>query len=147
VAFVVLYDACVLHPAPVRDLLLRIAGSGIVRARWTDRILDECFSSILARRPDLDASALARTRALMCAAVPDCLISGFEELEHDLDLPDPKDRHVLAAAIRAGAQLIVTFNLKDFPDHVLERYQMEAKHQSRLVRAVARFHELQGPAI
>ena len=53
-AFVVLYDACVLYPAPLRDLLIRIANTGIVRARWTDAILDECFRSIL-KRPDLDA--------------------------------------------------------------------------------------------
>lgn len=63
-AFVVLYDACVLYPAPLRDLLIRIANTGIVRARWTDAILDECFRSIL-KRPDLTPEALKRTRDLM----------------------------------------------------------------------------------
>lgn len=132
-AFVVVYDACVLHPAPLRDLLVRIALSGVVRARWTERILDECFDSIRARRPDLSVESLARTRALMCAAVPDCLVTRYEGLEEGLDLPDPKDRHVLAAAIRAGAQAIVTSNLRDFPDHVLERYDIEAKHPDEFV--------------
>lgn len=132
-AFVVVYDACVLHPAPVRDLLVRIANTGIVRARWSERILDECFASILERRSDLDAAMLARTRTLMCDAVPDCIVSGFEHLEAGIDLPDPGDAHVLAAAVRAGAQAIVTFNLKHFPDHLLERYDVEAKHPDEFV--------------
>jgi hypothetical protein len=59
-AFVVIYDACVLYPAPLRDLLLRLAAKGLVRARWTDQILDECFRSILLNRPDLNEAALHR---------------------------------------------------------------------------------------
>jgi predicted nucleic acid-binding protein len=132
-AFVVVYDACVLYPAPLRDLLLRIANTGVVRARWSERILDECFRNIAAQRPDLAASALERTRDLMRAAVPDCIVTGFEHLEAGLDLPDPDDRHGLAAAVRANAQAIVTFNLRDFPDHVLERYDVEAKHPDEFV--------------
>ncbi len=99
-AFIVLYDACVLYPAPLRDLLVRIAKTGIVRARWTDAILDECFRSILEQRPDLKPKALERTRELMKQAVPDCLVTGFETLVEGLSLPDRDDRHVLAAAIR-----------------------------------------------
>ncbi|MGI8548347.1 MAG: PIN domain-containing protein [Gemmatimonadaceae bacterium] len=132
-AFVVIYDACVLYPAPVRDLLLRIANTGIVRARWSERILDECFRSIVVQRPDLAPQALERTRRLMREAVPDCMVTGFEHLEDGLELPDPDDRHVLAAAIRANAQTIVTFNLRDFPDHVLERYDIESKHPDEFV--------------
>jgi hypothetical protein len=132
-AFVVVYDACVLYPAPIRDLLLRIANAGIVRARWTERILEECFRNIAKDRPDLAIDALNRTRRLMCDAVPDCLVAGYEHLEHALDLPDLDDRHVLAAAIRANAQAIVTFNLRDFPDHVLQRYDIEAKHPDDFV--------------
>ncbi len=113
-ARVVVYDACVLHPAPLRDLLIRIARAGLVRARWTDAILDECFRSILRRRPEL-ASPLERTRELMNAGVADCLIIGYEDLVDTLKLPDPNDRHVLGAAIRAGAETIVTANLADFP--------------------------------
>lgn len=132
-AFTVVYDACVLHPAILRDLLIRIGNSGIVRTRWSERILDECFRSILARRPDLDEAALSRTRTLMCIAVPDCIVSHFDDLETSFDLPDDNDRHVLAAAIRANAQAIITFNLRDFPDHVLERYDVEAKHPDEFV--------------
>ena len=71
--------------------------------------------SILRRRPDLTEAQLARTRQLMCDAVPDCLTTGYEELIDGLHLPDPDDRHVLAAAIRSGSQVIVTENLSDFP--------------------------------
>ncbi len=132
-AFVVVYDACVLHPAPLCDLLIRIAATGAVRARWTERILDECFESILRARPDLKADALRRTRALMIAAVPDCLVRGFEGLVGGLTLPDPDDRHVLAAAIRAGAEVIVTANLADFPSSALSTFQIEAKHPDDFV--------------
>jgi hypothetical protein len=132
-AFVVLYDACVLYPAPLRDLLVRLANTGVVRARWSDAILDECFRNILEQRPDLKPEALQRTRELMTRAVPDCMVTGFEELIDGLVLPDPNDRHVLAAAIRAGAQAIVTFNLVDFPAERLQPYNIDAKHPDDFV--------------
>jgi predicted nucleic acid-binding protein len=132
VAAVVIYDACVLHPAPLRDLLIRLARAGLVQARWTDQILDECFRSILRRRPEL-AAPLQRTRELMIAAVPDCLVIDYEDLIESLTLPDPEDRHVLAAAIRAAARTIVTSNLRDFPSAVLARYALAAKHPDNFV--------------
>ena len=132
-AFVVIYDACVLYPAPLRDLLIRLAQSGIVRARWSSEILDECFRSILEQRQDLKPEALTRTRELMTDAVPDCMVSGHEKMIDALDLPDPEDRHVLAAAIRSGAQAIVTFNLKDFPEAHLAAYEVEAIHPDDFV--------------
>ena len=132
-ALIVLYDACVLHPAPLRDLLIRIAHTGVVHARWSEQILDECFRGILARRPDLKPEALARTRELMNDAVSDCLVEGFENLIDGLSLPDLDDRHVLAAAIRAGAQVIVTTNLQDFPARALAPYHLEAKHPDDFV--------------
>lgn len=132
-SFTVVYDACVLYPAPLRDLLLRIALSGVVRARWSDRILDEMTTAILRSRPELDAAGLARTRELMCRAIPDCLVTGFESLIPGITLPDPDDAHVVAAAIRAGAQAVVTFNLKDFPNQHLEGWNMEAKHPDEFV--------------
>ena len=92
-AFVVVYDACVLYPAAVRDLLIRLAASGLFQARWTDRILDECFRSIVAARPGL-AGKLDRTRALMEAAIPAAVVTGYEPLVPTLTLPDEDDRHV-----------------------------------------------------
>jgi predicted nucleic acid-binding protein len=133
VAFVVVYDACVLHPAPVRDLLIRLARTGLVRARWSEAILDECFRSILGRRPDLRPEALARSRQLMNEAIADCLVTGYESLIEGLSLPDLDDRHVLAAAIKAGAQVIVTANLMDFPADKLSPFNVEAKHPDEFV--------------
>jgi len=122
-----------LYPAPLRDLLIRVARTGVVRARWSVRILDECFSNILEQRPDLSPAQLARTRDLMVRAVPDCTVDGFDDLISGLSLPDADDRHVLAAAIRAGAQSIVTFNLKDFPAESLASYGVEAQHPDDFV--------------
>lgn len=132
-AFVVVYDACVLYPAPLRDLLVRLASKGVVRARWSEIILDECFRNVLEQRPDLKPEMLRRTRELMTKAVADSIVTGFEGLVNGLSLPDPDDRHVLAAAIRAGAQTIVTFNLKDFPAATLTPYGIEAQHPDDFV--------------
>ena len=64
----------------------------------------------------------------MDQAIPDALVSGHEDLVAGLNLPDPDDRHVLAAAIRCGASVIVTFNEKDFPKTALSPYGVEAQH-------------------
>lgn len=113
--FTVIYDACVLCPAPLRDLLMRLALTDLYRARWTDMIHDEWTRNVLRRRPDLKAEDLERTRSLMNAHVRDSLVTGFEHLIPSVELPDTDDRHVVAAAIHGGASVIVTFNLKDFP--------------------------------
>lgn len=126
-AFGVTYDACVLYPAGLRDFLIRLAQTGLFRARWTDEILDEMVRSILDDRPDLSTAQLERTRRLMCGAVADCLTTGYQGLIEGLHLPDPNDRHVLAAAIRAGSEVIVTENIKDFPPTALEPYNVEAQ--------------------
>ncbi len=132
-AFTVVYDACVLFPAPLRDLLIRIGHAGLVRARWTEQILDEVFRNIRLRRPDLNDASLQRTRTLMSAAVRDSLVIGYEPLIEGLTLPDRDDRHVLAAAIRSGAQVIVTSNLKDFPSSALKAFGMEAQSPDEFV--------------
>lgn len=132
-AFVVVYDACVLYPAPLRDLLIRIARKGLVRAKWTDEILDECFRSILANEPERKSESLRRTRELMNLAVADCLVAGYEDLVESIKLPDPNDRHVVAAAVRCGAQVIVTANLDDFPKESLAAFELEAVHPDDFV--------------
>lgn len=122
------YDANVLYPAPLRDLLIRIAQAGLVRARWTEAIHDEWMRSVLKNNPAITPDRLARTKTLMNEAVRDCLLSGYEDLIESLNLPDPDDRHVLAAAICAEAEIIITFNLKDFPAKTLQSYNVEAIH-------------------
>jgi predicted nucleic acid-binding protein len=127
-AFVVVYDANVLYPSTLRDVLIRVALTGLVQAKWTDEILDEVFHNLKANRPGLGVENLDRTRRLMTTAVRDCMVTGHKPLIDVLELPDPNDRHVLAAAIRTRAQLIVTFNLKDFPADELAAWDIEAKH-------------------
>src|SRR5712691_1990601 len=100
---IAVYDANILYPAPLRDLFIRVAQAGLVRARWTDAIHDEWLRNLLDNNPQLTPERLARTRTLMNEAVRDCLVTGYEDLIASLSLPDPNDRHVLAAAIRAGA--------------------------------------------
>ena len=139
-AYTAIYDACVLFPAPLRDLLLQLATTGLFRARWTERIQQEWIRALLERRKDLTPEQLDRTRAMMEAAVPDCLITGYEPLEAAVELPDPDDRHVLAAAIRGQAAVIVTSNLKDFPPEHLARWDIEAQHPDEFIRHAFDLH-------
>ncbi|MBA4062536.1 MAG: PIN domain-containing protein [Isosphaera sp.] len=137
------YDANVLYPAPLRDLFIRLAHAGLVRARWTEAIHDEWARNVLADNTALSPDRLARTRSLMNEAVRDCLVTGYEDLIESLSLPDPDDRHVLAAAIRADAEVIVTFNLKDFPAAVLAAFNVEAQHPDDFL--VSLFEAATGP--
>lgn len=140
-AFIALYDACVLYPAPLRDLLMHLARTGAFRARWTDRIHDEWIRNVLKNRPDLPPEKLRRTRELMDAAVPDCRVTGYEDIEAGLQLPDADDRHVFAAAICGHASVIVTFNLKDFPAAVLKPKGMEAQDPDEFIRHLCDFNQ------
>jgi predicted nucleic acid-binding protein len=123
-----LLDACVLYPAPLRDLLVTLARDRLYRACWTHRILDEWIDNLLEARPDLTRERLERTRGLMLRAVADGLVENCEPMERRLTLPDPDDRHVLAAAIKAGADTIVTCNLRHFPPASLGPHAIRAAH-------------------
>lgn len=126
--FTVIYDACVLYPAPLRDFLMWLALSGRFRARWSAAIHEEWTRSVLRDRPDIGTHQLERTVTLMNAAIPDALVTEYEALVEGLELPDPDDRHVLAAAIRCNASVIVTFNERDFPAASLAPFGIEAQH-------------------
>ncbi len=125
---IVLFDSCALYPAPLRDLLMHLSLSGLFRAKWTNEIHEEWISNLLNQRPDLSRLQLERTRDLMNTHVLDALVEDYEKLVTQISLPDPHDRHVLAAAIKAEASLIVTFNLKDFPTKALQQYAVQAIH-------------------
>lgn len=125
--FIVMYDASALYPNAQRDLLIRISQQGLVQAKWSEQILDEMLAARRRRNPDVDPAKLARLRELMNDALADCLVTGYEPLMDSLKLPDPDDRHVLAAAIKASAQVIVTTNLRDFPAADLGEWSIEAK--------------------
>ncbi|MEM7737930.1 MAG: PIN domain-containing protein [Deinococcota bacterium] len=121
----VILDANVLYPAPLRDILVEAAYRNIYRARWTEKIHEEWIENLLEDRPDLSRSSLERTRLAMDNAIEDCLITGYESIIDVLDLPDPDDRHVLAAAIVGRCDAIVTSNLKHFPKDVCMSFGIE----------------------
>jgi len=131
--FTVVYDACVLYPAPLRDLLMRLALTDLYRARWSDQIHEEWMTAVLRNRPDLSKVQLERTRSLMNSHVRDALVDGHQNLIPALKLPDPDDRHVLAAAIKCGADLILTFNLVDFPEQALSIHGLGACHPDQFL--------------
>lgn len=140
---IAVYDANVLYPAPLRDLFIRLAQAGLVRARWTEAIHDEWVRSVLKENPSLSAERLTRTKTLMNEAVRDCLVTGYEDVIESLAIPDADDRHVLAAAIRADAEVINTFNLKEFPATSLASYDIEAQHPDEFL--VSLFEAAPGP--
>lgn len=132
-SFSVVYDACVLYPAPLRDLLMHLALTDLYRAKWTARIHEEWMRNVLKDRTDLTLERLQRTRQLMDASVRDCLVTGYEFLIPSLSLPDEDDRHILATAIRSQSSVILTFNLKDFPADELAKYDVEALHPDEFI--------------
>lgn len=129
----VVLDACVLYPSFLRDLLIRLGLTGLYQPKWSATIEDEWQRNLLANRADLTPKQIQRTAALMNTAVPDAMITGFEPLIDSVDLPDVDDRHVVAAAVRSNSEIIVTFNLKDFPAPALDAFGIEALHPDDFV--------------
>lgn len=121
-------DACVLYPAALRDLWMHLTVRFVFQPKWTDEIQDEWIRSVLEKRPDLRPEQFARTRLLMEAAGRDWQVPDYQDLLSGLSLPDPDDRHVLAAAIASQTPVIVTFNRVDFPEAALAPYGVHSVH-------------------
>lgn len=130
--YTVMLDASVLFPNMKRDILLRFFEADLYRARWTERIHNEWIANAKDKYPHY-TQKLDRTEALVREHFDDAWVFHFEEIEASVTLPDPDDRHVLAAAIRCGAQYIVTDNIRDFPVEVLEKYDLEAGTADRFL--------------
>lgn len=122
--FIAVLDANVLYSSIIRDALLRLARAGLFRARWSGKIIDEMRRSLIRQNPGIDARIWKLTDR-MHTAFPESWVENYEPLIEGLTLPDPDDRHVLAAAVKAGAQAIVTNNLQDFPKNVLASFGIE----------------------
>ncbi len=132
--FAAVLDANVLYSYPLTSVLLELAEARLYRPIWSADIHAEWIGAITANRPDIDPAKLERRRAAMDHALPDACVSGYQRLVAAIELPDPTDRHVVAAAIRAKAQVIVTFNEKDFPADALAEYDLCAQHPDTFLR-------------
>jgi predicted nucleic acid-binding protein len=125
--YAVVLDACVLFPNVLRDSLLTFAEHDLFRPLWSDAILDEVRRNVVTKR-NVDPSAFDRTLALMNGSFDGALVENWKPVVAELSLPDPDDRHVLAAAIAGGGQAIITFNLVDFPTDRLTPHHIDAVH-------------------
>jgi len=132
--FTVVYDANILYSAVLRDFFVELALTEIVEAKWTEEIHSEWMRNVLANRPDITPERLTRTKNLMDFYVENSLVTGYEEIIPQLELPDAGDRHVLAAAIRCNASRIITFNLRDFPSEILDPLDISAQHPDKFVK-------------
>ena len=131
-------DACVLYSAFLRDLVMRLTVRFVFQPVWSEDIHDEWIRNLLENRPELQREQLAQTRSLMDRYGRDCLAPDYRHLIETLTLPDPNDRHVLAAAITSSSSLIVTYNLADFPPRTLALYEIEAQHPDLFLSALFR---------
>jgi predicted nucleic acid-binding protein len=126
--FTALFDANVLYSIVITDIVMELASTGLFRARWSDHIHEEWIRNVVKNRPDIPPEAIERRRSSMDTHFPDALVTGYQPLIDSLALPDPDDRHVLAAAISGRADVVVTLNLADFPLAALAPYELEAQH-------------------
>lgn len=122
--FVVILDANVLFPFRVRDILLTFAHEGLFRARFTEEIMTEWTDNLLQLKPWLEDSIKSQVNKIR-QTFDECFVTGHMPLIDGLEMRDKDDRHVLAAAIRCSAQVIVTENKRDFPASLLEEYDIE----------------------
>jgi hypothetical protein len=133
-SFSAFLDASVLYPVSLRNLLMGLTLNGLFQARWSADVHEEWIRAVRRDRPDIPLEPLQSVRAAMDRHAGDCLVTGYQSLIGSLTLPDANDRHVLAAAIVAGADVIVTRNLRDFPPEALGRYDIGAQHPDEFVR-------------
>ncbi|THH34593.1 PIN domain-containing protein [Neolewinella litorea] len=147
--FTAVLDTNVIFPIEVRDLLFWFAHHDLYTPKWSQHIFSE-WEDVMRRREVAEAE-IAKRLARVAAAFPDAMVKNYEPLIDTLDLPDQKDRHVLAAAIKVNANVIVTNNLKDFPEDYLKRFGLSVKSADEFLaetidlapnRAVEAFREL-----
>jgi hypothetical protein len=132
-------DASVLYPVSLRHLLMRLTLARLYQARWSATVHEEWIRAVLRDNPAIPVARLHDLRDAMDERAQDAVVTGYEALIGSLTLPDPDDRHVLGAAIVARADVIVTRNLRDFPDDALAPYNIEAQHPDRFIRRLLDF--------
>ena len=111
---IAIFDACIVYPFHLRNVVVQAAVDRLVEARWTEEIHDEWIRNLAARAPAVSIERLQNTRRLMDDALPKAMVSGYENHISKVNLPDRNDRHVVAAGIAAEASIILTWNLRHF---------------------------------
>lgn len=125
VQFIAVLDTNVIYPVIIRDLLFWFAHYDLYTPKWSNHIFDE-WKDVMQRK-GISFEEIEKRVNKANLAFPDALVQNYECLVGHLDLPDEKDRHVLAAAIKTNAHVIVSNNIKDFPEVVLENYGLKIK--------------------
>lgn len=127
-SYTALFDANVLASIRLADIGIRLASTGLFRIQWSEDIHEEWMRSVAEMHQHITPEQMQRRREHMDLAMPDAIVTGYRSLIVGEPLPDKDDRHVLAAAIVGRADVIVTFNLRDFPAEDLEPFGLEAQH-------------------
>ena len=130
---VVIFDACILYPFHLRNIVVQIAVDRLVDARWTDEIYDEWIRNLAANVPAIPIERLQITRRLMSDALPYAMVAGYQGHIQAVTLPDLDDRHVVAAGIAGGASVVLTWNLRDFPVRELKKHGLRRKTPDALL--------------
>ena len=125
VRFTAVLDTNVVYPVIIRDILLWFGHYDLYTPKWSEHIFQE-WKKIMLEKGVNELDAVNRINKVN-QAFPDALIINYKGLIDKLELPDVDDRHVLAAAIKVNANLIVTNNIKDFPRHYLQSFGLNAK--------------------
>jgi predicted nucleic acid-binding protein len=149
VRFTAVLDTNVIYPIQIRDILFWFAHYDLFTIKWSKHIFDEWENVML--RKEIPKEEIVKRIARANTAFPDALVTNYESLIDGLTLPDEKDCHVLAAAIKTNANIIVTNNLKDFPNNYLITFGLSAKSADNFIadlidlnqsKAVAAFRKL-----
>jgi PIN domain len=133
---VAVFDACILYPFHLRNILVQLAVDRLVEARWTDEIHNEWIRNLAARAPAVPIERLRNTRGLMDAALPTALVGAYRVHIPKVKLPDPDDCHVVAAGIAAGASIILTWNLRHFPAKELKKFGLRRETPDAFVSSL-----------
>jgi len=138
--FVVVYDACILYSAVLRDLFVRLPITGLFKVHWTAAIHEEWIRNLLKNRPEITRKQLLYVRDLMNTHLPEAEVTGYDKYIAELQLPDQDDRHVLAAAIEVNAHIVLTYNLSDFPLSCTAQHGVYAEHPDVFLYRLLKLH-------
>lgn len=127
-------DTCVLFPVATREILLNYAKTGGFDPVWSSRILEEWRRAADSKLSPTDSARVAGDIALMKVQFPLAMTEDWEELESDMQLPDPNDAHVVAAAQAGSAKGVITFNIRDFPIRALTPLGLSRQHPDEFLR-------------